>query len=497
MIESCDVIFDSITDPIMILDLNNAILEANNAAVSVCKLSHKEIVGKKCYEIFHCSDHAPADCPNEKLKKSHAPESIDMTVEALNGTFMVTVSPIFNTQGEMIKSVHIARDISERKRMEDELKFRSEITEQLNAAVITTGLDFKIFWVNQAFSSLYGYSLNDVLGKTPDFLNIDPMSKEIQKDIYQSVSSGKVWNGDVMNRKKNGTIFMCELNIFPLKDQNGNIFAYAGHQQDITNRKKAEEEQERLNESLKIKNKELERVLYVSSHDLRSPLVNIEGYSRELDHSLKELMSSIENVQVPSNIKERITQIVKKDIPESRHYIQTSVSKMDALLKGILTLSRLGQSELKIEKIDMNEVMEDIVDNYKFRLNESGIKTEVSKLPDCKGDVIQINQLFSNLIENAIKYSDSERLCIIKISGYKDRIHSIYCVEDNGPGIAPESKDKIFELFYRLDPRRVMGEGMGLSIAQRIIDKHNGKIWVESELGKGSKFFVSLPTHIL
>ena len=252
------------------------------------------------------------------------------------------------------------------------------------------------------------------------------------------------------------------------------------------------EEQKKLTEKFEAKNKELEQVLYVTSHDLRSPLVNIAGYSKELDYSLKELMAYIENGHDPTSIKEKLSPIVNKDIPESIHYIHTSVLKMETLLKGILILSRLKRLELTIEEIDMNKMITDIIDNHKYRLNELQIKTEVAKLPNCMGDKNQINQVFSNLLDNAIKYSDSERHSFIAISGYHDKDQSVYCIEDNGIGIAPEYKEKIFDIFYQLEPKRVKGEGMGLTIAHRIIEEHNGKIWVESELSKGCKFFVSL-----
>ena len=103
-------------------------------------------------------------------------------------------------------------------------------------------------------------------------------------------------------------------------------------------------------------------------------------------------------------------------------------------------------------------------------------------------------QVFSNLLDNAVKYADAERPGVIKISGYKDKTQYVYSIEDNGIGISPEHQDQIFEIFHQLEPSRVQGEGMGLTIAHRIIEKHNGKIRVESELGKGSKFIVSLPS---
>ena len=166
----------------------------------------------------------------------------------------VTFVPYIERGREFL--LFLAEDITERKKVGDELKFRSGITEQVNASVIATGLDFKINWVNQAFSALYGYSADEAIGQTPDFLNIDPFSEEIQNDIYQTVSSGEVWTGEAMNRRKDGTTFLCELDIFPLMDENGNIFAYAGHQRDITDRKKAEKELQASHDTLGMRVRE-------------------------------------------------------------------------------------------------------------------------------------------------------------------------------------------------------------------------------------------------
>ncbi len=345
----------------------------------------------------------------------------------------------------------------------------------------------RVIEFNSGFAAMFGYSRSELVGMNA-FDLIAPESLEIVRD---QVSSGFDGAYEAVGLRKDGSKFIMEMQGKEFLYKNRNV--RVGAVRDITMRKKAEKVQERLTNELVIKNKELEQVLYVTSHDLRSPLVNIEGYSRELEYSLKELMSSIEKVDVPPVLKEQITAIVKEDIPESLHYIKISVSKINALLKGILTLSRLGGSTLTITEIDMNKMMTDIVDSHSYRLRELSIKTDVSKLPDCKGDISQINQVLSNLLDNAVKYTDPERPGVIHISGYNDTNQSVYCIEDNGIGIAPEHQDKIFEIFHQLEPHRVEGDGMGLTIAMRIIEKHNGKIWIESEVGRGSKFFVSLP----
>jgi len=184
-------------------------------------------------------------------------------------------------------------DITDRKRLEKELKFRSGITEQLNASVIATGLDFKINWANQAFSSMYGYSLDEVIGQTPDFLNSDPLSKKIQNDIYQTVYSGGVWIGETLNRRKDGTTFLCELDIFPLTDENGNVFAYIGHQRDITNRKKVEEELQKAHDELELRVKERTLELQEKNIALRVLLTQREEDKSDLEQNILSNIKSL------------------------------------------------------------------------------------------------------------------------------------------------------------------------------------------------------------
>jgi PAS domain S-box-containing protein len=235
-------IFNAIGHPSCIFDTEFNILSINTLASKLLNKSEDEVRGKKCYKLLHGLDEPVEGCPLKKMVASGDFETVEVEIEALNGTFMVSCSPLHDREGNIKEVIHIATDITEYKKLENELKFRSGITEQVNASVITTGLDFKINWVNQSFCTMYGYSSDEVIGRTPDFLNSEPLADDIQGDIYQTVSSGRVWTGEALNRRKDGTTFPCELNIFPLKLKNGKIFAYVGQQYDITERKKAEEE---------------------------------------------------------------------------------------------------------------------------------------------------------------------------------------------------------------------------------------------------------------
>ncbi|MBI4826839.1 MAG: HAMP domain-containing histidine kinase [Nitrospirae bacterium] len=256
-------------------------------------------------------------------------------------------------------------------------------------------------------------------------------------------------------------------------------------EQDIIERKKTEE---KLNELAR----ELQQIIYVTSHDLRAPLVNVEGYHKEIGYSLQELNDLLKETDMPEARKEKIAFLIEKDIPESVKYIDKSVAKMDSLLAGLLRLSRSGKAKLEMDELDMNRLVHDVTSTFEYQFKEKGAGYEASGLPSCTGDLQQMNQAFSNLIGNALKYLDPSRPGMIRVSGHREDGHNIYCVEDNGIGIAPEYLGNIFDIFYQAN-RRSGGEGLGLSIVKKIVERHGGKVWVESEIGKGSRFYVSLP----
>ncbi len=261
---------------------------------------------------------------------------------------------------------------------------------------------------------------------------------------------------------------------------------------EISERKKVDKERVLLNAELETKNEELEQVLYVASHDLRSPLVNIDGYSRELEYSIKELQNKL-SVKSLDNVMNDLSPILDDDIPEALRFIRTSAAKMDTLLSGLLRLSRTGRAGLKIESLDMNQIISKVIASNEFKIRETNVEIISHDLPPCKGDAIQMDQIFSNLLGNALKCLDADRKGKVKISGQIIDDQSVYRVEDNGIGIEAMHLDKIFEIFHQLNPTQNKGEGLGLTIVKRILAKLDGTIRVESTIGKGSCFYVSMP----
>ena len=294
-------------------------------------------------------------------------------------------------------------------------------------------------------------------------------------------------------KHKDGYKVPVEVSTSAMSGADGSLAGFVSVIRDVTERRKAEEERERLVAELAEKNRELEHIVYVSSHDLRSPLVNVQGFSKELNYSLQELVSILQHEEISQEVREKLSPIIETDIADSLTYIQASVLKMDSLLSGLLRLSRLGRAALKVETLNLNEMMSEIVKANEYRIKSARVTVEIGELPPCVGDSVQINQVFSNLVDNALKYLDPGRPGIIRVTGSVNGDSSVYCVEDNGVGIAEQDLEQVFEMFHQLNPKASTGEGLGLAVVRKILGRNNGRIWVESEPGVGSRFFVSLP----
>ncbi len=254
------------------------------------------------------------------------------------------------------------------------------------------------------------------------------------------------------------------------------------------------EECEYLAKTLASKNKELQNFTSIIRHDLGNPLLSIDAFATMLDEYCCQLDQILGKNSASQELKDQISSIVKSDIPEAVSYIQTSAAEMKKLLEGLKQVADVGRRTLNIEPQDMNEIIRQIVGKMSLQFDDCGASVAVESLPACLGDATQLSQIFTNLLSNALKYLDLNRKGSIHISSRVEQEMSIYCLEDNGIGIAPADKEKVFEIFHRVDPKGpVSGEGLGLTIVGRIIDRHQGRIWLESELGKGSIFYVALP----
>jgi signal transduction histidine kinase len=253
-------------------------------------------------------------------------------------------------------------------------------------------------------------------------------------------------------------------------------------------------ELDQANTELSRKNEEMESMIYTASHDLRSPLVNIQGFSQRLEKAKVEIDTRLAQDDVPEAVRTSLAKILGERMPAALGFIKTSSLKMDSLINGLLRLSRAGRAQLTIQSLDMNAMLDDIIATLTIQIQQANATVTVSKLPPCMADSAQLNQVLTNLIDNAIKYRDPARALSISIDGSLKGGRAYYSVADTGLGIAEEFQPKVWQLFHRLDPNgAVTGEGMGLTLVRRILERLYGHITLTSKVGEGTRFTFALP----
>jgi signal transduction histidine kinase len=246
-------------------------------------------------------------------------------------------------------------------------------------------------------------------------------------------------------------------------------------------------------------NDEIQRFAYIVSHDLRSPLVNVMGFTAELEAAAKPLTVLLERAEAeaPGIVTEDARTAVRSDLPESIGFIRTSTQKMDRLINAILQLSRQGRRILTPEPVEMARLVQAIADNLKHRSTELGAEIEVAPtLPPIVSDRLALEQIFSNLVENALKYLKPGRPGRIAIIGRADAGRIVYEVTDNGRGVDPRDQERIFDLFRRAGPQDQPGEGIGLAHVRALAYRIGGTVTCESALDQGATFRVSLPARL-
>jgi PAS domain S-box-containing protein len=287
----------------------------------------------------------------------------------------------------------------------------------------------------------------------------------------------------------------------PIQDPEKQFLGRRISNRDITERKKAEAQLLVLTQVLEQKNVEMEDMLYAASHDLRSPLLNVRGFSDSVSRTCERLRDRLRKEDVPDGLRRDLEPLLADQIPSAIHFIQSGGQKLDSLIDGLLVVSRAGRQELHLETVDMVGLLTQVQSALAFQLQETRGSVEIGDLPPCLGDAPILNQVFSNLLDNAVKYRHPDRPPRIRVSGRVVDGRSIYCVEDNGIGIDPRHHTRIWKLFHRVAPcGPVKGEGLGLTLVHRLLNRLHGRAWVEAKpdpAETGSCFYVDLPFPLM
>jgi PAS domain S-box-containing protein len=364
-------------------------------------------------------------------------------------------------------------EILERKRAEEALreseeKYRLLFEMESDAIILIDVETLRQIDANEAALRMYGYSREEML-----LLKSTDMSAEPEETRARVQAGGDIVNIPLRyHRKKDGRVFPVEISarFFTLQERQALLVAI----RDITARVRAEAEREKLIAELEAKNTELERFTYTVSHDLKSPLITINGFLGWLEKDT----ARGDSVRVQQDIQQ----------------IRDGVEKMKHLLEDLLELSRIGRVVNAPEEIPLSDLAYEAVNLVAGQIAEKGVRVDVAPdLPVVYGDRLRLLEVLQNLLDNAVKFMGEQPEPWVEIGGRLDSQEVICYVRDNGIGIEPRHQEKIFDLFERLG-QVTPGTGIGLALVKRIVEVHGGRIWVESEGQKqGSTFYIALP----
>ncbi len=373
-----------------------------------------------------------------------------------------------------------------------------------HAIISAADLAGGIIQVNEKFCEISGYTQAELLGKDHRIVNSETHPKEFFAQLWATITRGDIWRGEICNRAKTGSLYWVDTAIVPIKDARGHVVRFISVRIDITERKRNEvllvasnAQAQLLLSQLQQRNDENNMLIYSVSHDLRSPLVNLQGFSKELVAVSEDLRGLLTSDGVPAEIQKRGLGLIDSDMKESINFIQAGVKRLSNIIDAMLRLSRAGKVEYHWILVDTGLIVKRIVDSMQAVVVERGVAVTVGDLPQVWGDATVVDQIFANLIGNALNYLDPERRGLIEIGWQADAennafMHTYY-VRDNGLGMSEAAKGKLFQIFQRFHPDKAKGEGVGLSIVRRMVERHSGKIWVKSSVGVGTTFFISLP----
>lgn len=355
--------------------------------------------------------------------------------------------------------------------------------------ILVTDTDGKIEYTNKKFSEISGYSKEEVIGKTPGILKSGETPSAEYDQLWKTIKMGIEWRGEIQNRKKSGELYWEHGSILPLKNQNDEIIKFISIKQDISESREIDDEVDHLmaemdslmmkldlkNHELSAKNEELDNFAHTVAHDLKSPLATLGSYLL----LLKKKMESKDNFEQETTYLEGM---------------EKSLYRMSNMINVLLSYSSIGRVLENVETLKFNKLVEETlfilapaIDNRKVKIDH--IKSDV----EIQGDDSLLEEVFQNLISNAIKYiGDNNESPRVEI-GVQQHGQNVFYVKDNGMGIKEAYLSKLFDLFVRLpETRHIEGTGVGLAAVKRIIQSHNGRIWVESTPGEGSTFFFTL-----
>jgi PAS domain S-box-containing protein len=415
-----------------------------------------------------------------KAYQDHQPLSFFHRILHSNGSvrYIQSRGEVFlNDKGAPYRMSGTAQDITETKQAEEKMAKLAAIVESSSDAIISKTVDGYIMSWNKEAAKLFGYSEEEALGKHISLLFPVERLKEEETIIQQMKAGHPLINYETERKKKDGTVFPISATISPIKDTTGKLIGISKIVRDITERKRAEEKLLAYTTALEQKHKETEQFAYIASHDLQEPLRTITNYIGLLVEEYKGKLDESADLYI--------------------NFIDGAARRMQTLIVDLLDYTRIENDVDQVD-VDCNALVNDVLADLETAITESNASVQVENLPVMSGYQSRLKSLFQNLISNALKFKKAGVDPVVKISAKDMGKEWRFEIKDNGIGIEKTYFEKIFMLFQRLHARsEYNGTGLGLAHCKKIVELRGGRIWVESEPGKGSSFYFTLPKKIV
>jgi PAS domain S-box-containing protein len=383
---------------------------------------------------------------------------------------------LLDEQGNPTRLTGVAIDITEREQAEKAFRESQELLNNIvnssSSLIYVTDKDGRFVLTNKAMEMLFGRSREELIGQTRESVLPKDIADEHRANDLKVLTGKTPISIEERNIEPDGPHYYLTVKT-PLLDLNGEVYAVAGISTDITERKRAEETIQRITDDLLRSNAELEQFAYVASHDLQEPLRMVSSYVQLLARRYQGKLDS--------------------DADEFIAFAVDGAKRMQNLINDLLAYSRVGTRGIELKPVSTESLLAEAMSNLQPTIEDCRARITHDPLPIVHGDPVQLVLVFQNLLGNAIKFHGSEPP-YVHISARQEDLEWVFSVRDNGIGIDPKFEERIFVIFQRLHDRESYpGTGIGLSICKRIVHRHGGRIWVESELGKGSTFYFTLP----
>jgi PAS domain S-box-containing protein len=433
------------------------------------------------YAHIHPEDVEKDEADMQKLRNNQDVVDSEIRTFAKDGSIRwerVFAHPVWDEkENRLIGIVGAVQDVTQQRMAEQNVREallqQMAILNNIPDMAWLNDKDGKYIAVNEQFYKALNLTPKEVIGKTDFEISPKHLAEFYRNTDLQVMESKKRITFEEQITDVNGKKIWIETTKTPIFNSAGEVIGTTGISRNITERKNAELERERLIQELEAKNTELERFTYTVSHDLKSPLVTITGFLNYLEKNAR------------AGDFEKFNNDVNR--------IHQAVNKMQTLLKDLLELSRIGRIMNEPVETTLGEIVREALAAVEGDIKTRNVKIEFEDNHDkIFGDKIRLVEVFQNLIENAVKFMGNQPSPLIRIGSIANTEKSLtFFVQDNGIGIDPQYIDRIFGLFNKLDVNS-SGSGIGLTLVKRIIEAHGGKIWVESKLGKGSTFYFTL-----